>query len=231
MTFLQTLDEAWPGSYKIASYMDELAAAQAPGYSWPTTIIVLLLLLGFMFYINRIVLAATLSFRTLFNGSKLQDICENQTSLSSVNITCLFCLLMVLMTVYSHGWTAMSLPGLAIAFLAYLVFRSLAFRFVDWYKDGSGIFGTIGNCGRVMLIVALVLSLPAVLLPLLFGAEVENFARYGFAAIFALCFAIYCTRACRCLLESGFSIYFCFLYLCALEFLPAGLLISAIVSL
>ena len=41
--FLQTLDEAWPGSFKIADYATPLqdAAASGPGYAWPVTVLVL----------------------------------------------------------------------------------------------------------------------------------------------------------------------------------------------
>lgn len=231
-TFLQTLDEVWPGSSKIAAYADSLGAAAEPGYNWLTTILVLATLLYGIYFFHQIVLASSLSLKTFFgSSSKLQNICDNQTSLSSVNATSIVCLPVVAMLIYVRDWSSMSIPTLFIAFAAYLLLRVTGFEIMAWYKGTRGVFDTIRSSGRVTLVVASLLSVPAFLIPLLFGQGTAAFARIYFVAVLAVCFAMYCARACKYLLEAGFSIFFCFLYLCALEFLPAGLLISAIISL
>ena len=230
--FLQTIDEAWPGSSKIAAYAEHLADAPGPGYSWPMTILVLLAVLYCIFFFNRIALASSLTMRTFFGSSdKIQGITENQTSLSAVNTACVVCLPVLVMLLYNKGWTALGLAGLCIVFIAFLLVRAAVFSFIAWYKGGGVTFDTIRNSGKVVLVVATLLAIPAFVIPLLFGQELSGFARSFFLAVFTFCFVMYLARACKYLLEAGFSIFFCFLYLCALELLPAGLLISAIISL
>ncbi|MBR5736480.1 MAG: DUF4271 domain-containing protein [Bacteroidales bacterium] len=230
--FLQTIDEAWPGSSKIAEYAEHFGTVPAPGYSWPTTILVLFMVFYCILYFNRIVLASSLSLNTFFNSSdKIQNICENQTSLSAVNRTSVICLPVILMLVYTRGWTSLSLAYLCAAFIAYLLVRVLCFAFIGWYKGTTSVFDTIRNSGRVTLVATTLLSLPAFVIPMLFGEGSYDFAKTIFFAVVSCCYAMYCARACKYLLEAGFSIFFCFLYLCAFEFLPAGLLIGAIISL
>ena len=230
--FLQTLDNAWPGSSKIAAYADTLAGSSVPAHNWQTTILVLAVLLYCIYFFHRIVLASSLSISTFFGSStKLQSLCENQTSLSAVNATSIICLPALAMLVYARGWTSMNILYMFAIIAAYLLLRVLLFQFTAWYKDCSGCLGIIRNSGRVTLVVASLLSIPAFLVPLLFGNGTDGFARIYLTAVFSLCFVMYCTRACKYLLEAGFSIFFCFLYLCALELLPAGLLVSAIISL
>ncbi|MBO4656382.1 MAG: DUF4271 domain-containing protein [Bacteroidales bacterium] len=231
-TFLQTIDKAWPGSSKIAAYADSVASGSAPGYSWLTTILVIAVLVYCIYFFHQIVLASSLSMSTFFGSSnKLQSLCENQTSLSSVNATSIICLPAMAMLVYARGWTSLGVLYVFAAIAVYLALRVFLFRFTAWYKDSRGVFEIIRNSGRVTLVVASLLSIPAFLVPLLFGSATDGFARIYLTAVFAVCYAMYCTRACKYLLEAGFSIFFCFLYLCALELLPAGLLISAIISL
>ena len=230
--FLQTIDEAWPGSSKIAAYAEHIAAAPGPGYSWPMTILVLLAVLYCIFFFNRIALASTLSLRTFFgNSDKIQNITENQTSLSALNTACVVCLPVLVMLLFNRGWTGMDLSWLCVAFIAFLLVRVVIFSFISWYKGGSEVFDTIQNSGKVVLMAAVLLAIPSFVIPLLFGQEYSGFARSFFLAVVTFCFALYLVRAVKYLLEGGFSIFFCFLYLCALELLPAGLLISAIISL
>lgn len=230
--FLQTLDEAWPGSEKLAAYAGQLASAPQPVYDWVMTVVMLALLVYCIIFFNRLALALSISIKTFFSGSeKLQDICENQTLLSSVNVAALICLPVLVLLLYVRGWTAMSPVGMCIALLAFLLMRAALFEFVSWYKGEKGIFDTIRNAGRVTVVVATLLSLPAFIAPVLFGAAAGGFARIWFTCAFALCFVLYCLKACKYLLEADFSIFFCFLYLCTLEFLPAGLLIGAIITL
>lgn len=230
--FLQTIDKAWQGSSRIASYADSLAAGSAPGYNWLTTILVLIVLLYCIYFYHQIVLAASLSLNTFFgSSSKLYGICENQTSLASVNTTSIICMPVAAMMIHALSGTSLDLVYVFAAVAAYLVVRILLFKFTAWYKGGGAVFEIIRNSGKVTLVVATILSFPALLIPMLSGPDTAGFARIYFMAVFALCFAMYCVRACGYLLEAGFSIFFCFLYLCALEFLPAGLLISAIISL
>ena len=232
--FLQTLDEAWPGSSKIADYAAFLqdTAVQGPGYYWPMTILVLLAVFYCIFFFNRIALASSLSLRTFFNSSeKIQNICENQTSLSAVNTACVVCLPVLVMLLFNRGWTGMDLSWLCVAFIAFLLIRVLAFEFIAWYKGDDTVFDTIRNSWKVTMVAAVLLAIPAFVIPMFFGQEYAGLARSFFLAVFSGCFLMYCARACKYLLEAGFSIFFCFLYLCALELLPAGLLISAIISL
>jgi len=234
IVFLQTLDEAWPGSFKIADYATPLqdVAVSGPSYAWPMTILVLAALFYCIFFFNRIALASTLSLRTFFSSSeKIQNICENQTSLSAVNTAGVVCLPVIVMLLYSRGWTGLDLTWLCVAFISFLLVRVLAFAFISWYKGVEGLFETIRNSGKVAMVAATLLALPSFLMPMLFGQQTSDLARSIFLAVLTFCFAMYCIRACKYLLEAGFSIFFCFLYLCALEFLPAGLLISAIISL
>lgn len=231
-TFLQTLDEVWRGSSKIAAYADPLASSAEPGYNWLTTILVLAALLYGIYFFHQIVLASSLSLKTFFGSSnKLQNICENQTSLASVNATSIVCLPVLAMLIYVRDWSSLSITYIFAAFAAFLLLRVIGFEIMAWYKGTRAVFDTIRSSGRVTLVVASLLSVPAFLIPLLFGQGTAPFARIYFIAVLAVCFAMYCVRACKYLLEAGFSIFFCFLYLCALEFLPAGLLISAIISL
>lgn len=231
-TFLQTLDNAWPGSSKIAAYANSLAGTSAPAYNWLTTILVLVALLYCIYFFHRIILASSLSINTFFGSStKLQSICENQTSLSAVNATSIICLPVLAMLVYARGWTSLNILYIFAMIAAYLLLRVFLFQFTAWYKDSPGIFEIIRNSGRVALVVASLLSIPAFLVPLLFSNGTDGFARIYLIVVLAVCYVMYCTRACKYLLEAGFSIFFCFLYLCALELLPAGLLVSAIISL
>ena len=232
--FLQTLDEAWPGSSKIADYAAFLqdTAVQGPGYYWPMTILVLLAVFYCIFFFNRIALASSLSLRTFFSSSeKIQNICENQTSLSAVNTACVVCLPVLVMLLFNRGWTGMDRSWLCVAFIAFLLIRVLAFEFIAWYKGDDTVFDTIRNSWKVTMVAAVLLAIPAFVIPMFFGQEYAGLARSFFLAVFSGCFLMYCARACKYLLEAGFSIFFCFLYLCALELLPAGLLISAIISL
>ena len=66
--FLQTIDNAWQGSSRIASYADNLAAGSAPVYNWLTTILVLIVLLYCIYFYHQIVLAASLSLNTFFGS-------------------------------------------------------------------------------------------------------------------------------------------------------------------
>ena len=231
-TFLQTIDNAWPGSTRISEYAGNMAGGAGQGYTWLMTILVIAILLYCIYFFHQIVLATSLSMNTFFGSStKLQSLCENQTSLSSVNATSIICLPTIAMLLYTRGWTSLDILYVLAAIAIYLLLRVLLFKFVAWYKDSGGIFDLIRNSGKVTLVVASMLSVPAFLIPLIFGPVALDFARIYLIAVFAACFVMYCIRACKYLLEAGFSIFFCFLYLCALELLPAGLLISAIISL
>lgn len=231
-TFLQTIDNAWSGSSKIAAYTESVASSSGPGYTWLTTILVIAVLIYCIYFFHQIVLASSLSMSTFFGSStKMQSLCENQTSLSSVNATSIICIPAVSMLVYSRGWTSMNILYMFAAIAAYLALRVLLFRFAAWYKDSRGVFEIIRNSGRVTVVVASLLAVPAFVITLLFGHDTYAFAKIYLIAVFAVCYVMYCTRACKYLLEAGFSILFCFLYLCALELLPAGLLIGAIISL
>lgn len=230
--YLQTLDQAWPASSKIAEYAEHLAYAPAAGFNWAISILAFASLLYFIFFYNQIAQASALSLQSFFGSrTKLQSICENQTSLSAINLTSIICIPFIAILIYTKGWTSMQLLPLFIAMLAFLLIRVMLFRFVKWYKGGGAVFNTIRYYSKITLITATILSIPAFIISMFFGQANSDFALHYFITAFCLCFLLYCIMAFKYLLEADFSIFFCFLYLCALELLPAGLLIGAIVSL
>ena len=230
--FLQTLDQAWPESSKIAAYTEHAATASAAGFDWAVSILAIASLLYFIFFYNQIAQASALSLQSFFGSrTKLQGICENQTSLSAINLAGIICIPFNVLLIYVKGWTSMNLLALSAVMLAFLLTRALLLRLVKWYKGGAAVFSTIRYYGKITLITATILSIPAFIISMIFGQANGDFALHYYIIAFCLCFLLYCIMACKYLLEADFSIFFCFLYLCALELLPAGLLIGAIVSL
>lgn len=231
LSYLQSLDAAWVESLKVADYQEPLMAPGFQSIPWTLTALVVTSLCFFLFFYKRIALASALSFEAFANINKLNGIKVNQTYLSSVNIAAALCIPTAIVLIYLRSWTGLNIPSLCLVFGLYLLFRYISFPFLIWFKGHHEAFENIKQCGHVYLIVGTLVALVAFFLPVLFGEKALALSKNAFIAIYLVSFLFYLLRVCKFLIKSDFSFYFCFLYLCVLELLPLGLLVSAISTL
>ena len=223
--------ECWKESRLVLENIDFSKISQVPDTNIVSSIVIAALAVTVIVFFKSEILAVSLSLQALFNGKKVKDIEGNQSYYSAVVVTAIICIPILAATAMKPGSGNLTYALFCAALFLLVVVRKLLFSLVSWLKGRRDVFKTSRHSSAISLIDITVLCLPLLIfrsrMPDIFMIIVQPYI----LTVIGLVYAIYLARSLRTLISSGFSHFFSFLYICALELLPIGLIISVYISL
>ena len=108
-----------------------------------------------------------------------------------------------------------------VATVSFFAYKYLMFRVLGWVTKNREAFGEVESQSNAISVLAMILSMPAAVFP---GLTI-----WYMAAVAVLTAVIYFFRVNKIFISCGFSVFFRFLYLCALEILPILVVVKAVV--
>jgi len=221
--------EIWPGSRLV---LESVAGGESVMYaSADPYVLYFLLALAFLAIIShkRIAEAIVNSVKLLMGGVNLKDVQNSKHSNDSVLVGFLLMIPFYAFVFCNTGISSLSYWWVLVAFVAYFIYKYLLFKILGWATLKKEAFGDVRKVSNGASFLIMLFSLPA-LIPQLFTENfpVMTLALYVLVVAILLLF-IYFARIIRIFISSGMSVFFRFLYLCALEILPILLVVKAVV--
>ncbi len=230
--FLQAIgQECWQSSSLMTAIGEDFPSAVVESHPALTTYALLFCLLYFLIFAENSLIAILISCRSLLNSLVLEDTLSNKNLTYAIGNTALLCLPTLALTLYFLDLSSLNFIFILAALSAFTLVH-LGLRLLSgWLKHAREMFRAIGVCDRICLIIYTGLLL--LLLP--FYRYFHLLDRGGAAAAAAISGAflliMLAQKSFKIFKGNNFSILFWFLYLCALEVLPLGLLIRVLIRL
>ncbi len=230
--FLQAIgQECWQSSSLMTAIGDNFPSAVVESHPALTTYALLFCLLYFLIFAENSFIAILISYRSLFNSLALEDTLANKNLTYAIGNTALLCLPAMALELYFLDISQLNFIFILAALTGYVLVHLGLRLLTGWLKHAQEMMRAIGVCDRIYAIVFTTFLL--VLLPLTRYLHILSPAAAAIAAtaVSAVLFAMLAQKSFKIFKGNNFSIFFWFLYLCALEVLPLGLLIRVLIRL
>lgn len=226
---IRSVDDAWNGSRLALSTIDSYAPIVRTGQNDTMIIMLIVVAVVALIMFRRVASTVAGSFQVLFSDAGKDNVLKD----SSYGYLSLLTTV-ILIPVYSFVLTATGVSNRGIWLTIMIVAGLLVFRLIMfWILAGAG-----NEPGVYMLkkhsdsafILMMALTLPVYLLSICLAPDRQGVPAVYIAAVAALCLTVYFAICAKRILSSGFSHFFCFLYLCTLEILPIVVVVKILVS-
>ncbi len=229
---LQTIGtECWKGSSLIVENAADIPTVMFESTPAVVSYVILATLIYFIFFIGSITISEAISFGSIFNAAGLSDTMQNKNLINAVSYTAIFCIPVLALVIYQENLSPMNFLFILLALAAFLVLRSCLFGLTGWMKNCTEMLRKVSMNIRMHLIVFTTLAALSLVISYLVPSVSVRVVGWYVAAVGAICFILCNARNAKIFLEENYSLLFWFLYLCTLEILPLGLLISALIRL
>ena len=229
MVLLQhAIDECWKASELIfngQSAAPMLAPGTDPAFM---SYMVLGCVMLFLVFIKSERIAFPLSFQAIYLRTTIDDIYGNQNLRNAFNITSIVCYPIIALMLYRSGIFSQGLARILIALPLFMLLRTFLQSYAVWLRGGADAMSAIRNSSQVYFVALTAATLPVFAIVYLFPSSVGGFAKYYVILVFAIVYSIYLLTSRKIIMQSDCSLFFRILYLCALELVPFGLLISVL---
>lgn len=224
-----SLLEIWPGSRLVLENLsggEPVLGATANPYILYFLLAVALLAL--VLY-GRIADALAGSFKLMAGGVNLNEVINSKYRNDSVRIGYILMVPFYAFVFYHTRVSELNYWWILVALVSFFVFKFLLLRVLGWATNNKETFISVEKHNNAAFFMIMVLSFPA-LVPVIFTSEfpVTTMALYMLAVAILLLF-IYFIRINKIFISSGLSVFFSFLYLCALEILPILVVVKVVV--
>ncbi|MBP5210659.1 MAG: DUF4271 domain-containing protein [Bacteroidales bacterium] len=228
--FFHSVAECWPGSV-LHEFSQNGAVYEPYSHDWWLVGAALVTFLLFLVFFNQVIAAVSTSFSVFFSGMSPKNCYKNQYTTSTVNLTTIIALLAIDLVVYMTGLSSLSFFFIPVSLIALILIRYLICGLFIWLRGNAEMWRMVKAVSKVSIIVCAILLIPVIILRYFIPPDVSVFIKWYTLAIFCIVYLIYIVKSVKILYTSGCSLFFLFLYLCALEFLPIGFFVSAFVRL
>lgn len=240
MSFLQLIspvDSAWGGSRLVLDgYVSESALSHHSVPLAASITIAALVVLFILLY--RRVTTAIVSSGVVLAKKKGFHLFEDKYTVASIRlaITISFVLIPLILSLFGLGnpiiersdldeETSLYL-SLLIYMVGFFLFKGLLLRIIGWITNKKGVTHIIEYLGFSSVICFGVMLLIFSLFTYIIPSISESGVFIYLAIIGGLTFLLTLIRGFQIFLASGYSLYFWFLYLCALELMPIGIVVK-----
>lgn len=223
--------ECWKGSSLIVDNAADFPTVVFESTPAIVSYVILATLIYFIFFIGSITISEAISFGSLFNAARLSDTVNNKNLVNAVRYTAIFCIPVLALVIYRENLSPMNFLFILLALVGFILVRSCLFALVGWMKHCTEMLKTVSMNIRMHLIVFTTLAALSLVISSLVPSVPVRAIGWYVAVIGAICFILCNIRNAKIFLEENYSLLFWFLYLCTLEILPVGLLISALIRL
>ena len=223
--------ECWKGSSLIVGDASGFPTVMFESTPAIVSYVILATLIYFVFIINNITISEAISFGSLFNATRFSDTIQNKALVNAITYTAIFCIPVIALVVYMENISPLGFLFVLLALVAFLVARSCLFALTGWMKNCTEMLRKVSVNIRMHLIVFTTLAALTFLVSSFVPSVPAKVIGWYVAAVGVICFALCNARSAKIFLEENYSILFWFFYLCTLEILPVGLLISALIRL
>ncbi len=230
--FLQAIgQECWQSSSLMTAIGENFPSAVVESHPALTTYALLFCLLYFLIFAENSFIAILISYRSLFNSLALEDTLANKNLTYAIGNTALLCLPAMALELYFLDISRLNFIFILAALTGYVLVHLGLRLLTGWLKHAQEMMRSIGVCDRIYAIVFTTFLL--VLLPLTRYLHLlsPDAAAIAATAVSAFLFVMMARKSFKIFKGNNFSIFFWFLYLCALEVLPLGLLIRVLIRL
>ena len=227
----RTIDDCWKGSVSIFGNGDYPLPSEVAGLPVSISVVVLFLIVLFIFFSRSEFLAVKLSFNALFNNKVMDDIEDNKSYTNAIRTTSVICLPVVAFLLYHVGIVNTSFFNILFCIIGYVIIRIILFYVISWLKRGREKLFPAVACSGIYWIAFTVMALPVLAVSFLFPEISVSYYMYYLLDCFVVLTLLYYVSGFRIIMSAGFSFFFWILYLCTLELLPTGLMISFFISL
>lgn len=225
-----TVNDCWPGS-QLQNFSDAVLATSSMGIDyWPSNIAIGIFFFSLLFF-KQILSAISYSISITISGNTPKECYDNQYVKTIITLTSILSVVVIDLVLYYFQFTNLPFWKLSVYLVALIVTRYIIGYVFKILRGRVEMWKSINANFKVSSIFSVFLLLPACII--FYLSEGEAISMYKYYTIFAFClpYLTYLVRSTKIIFSLGCSIFFWFLYLCALEFLPIGIFISAIVRL
>lgn len=110
------------------------------------------------------------------------------------------------------------------------LFRKLCLRILGWLRSRETHFRSLERISQALCVLAILCSMPAVLLAWLVPAVPVRVLRGWLAAVAVVALFLYFRRGLSLISQTGFSVFSWVLYLCSLEILPICVVVNLLIN-
>lgn len=221
---IRTISDCWPGSRLSLAAEPYATPIQHTESDITLTIIVASLLLLFIIFNRRVIHGTFCSFSVLTDKRKIREVFNEHYNNVSIRVTFLICLPLLSFIICRSGVAEYGFLLTLAAFVAYFLFKQLAFLIIAWLWGQKEAIQTIYRLHFAAATMVALTSLPVPVI-LRFLPDIGDIpVLICLGVIFLVWYILYLVKAVGIFISSGFSHFLCFLYLCGLELLPVILL-------
>ncbi len=224
---LNTIDEAWKGSFLVLGDVSASGSVDAPAYTFMSICVIILLFL-FLIFFKRVVIAVQSSFLVLVKRKDYIAVFDDKYSLSSIIITFSIAVPTLAFVLYNNEMSGTGYFNTLLLLAGYFVVKHILYMITGWMSNQKETFLILEKTGFCAFIVITTLSMVTLPVSYFFSGIHHNFDNIFVAGVSAIIILMYFVKGYKIFISSIFSHFFWFLYLCTLELLPLCLLIDLI---
>ena len=213
-------NELWPGSSLILDGMmsDAVAVSVAP----PASVLFFLLAvaLTLLLSFSRVVVALRGATFVVRGNNSTMEVLGNKYDCDSIFLSYLLLLPVYALTLLIDGVSSLDYWMTLVVLVALMLFRRICLAVSGWLSGRRGAMRQVSMVGRSIMVPVVLISSLTGLLVRVFPDISRTFIFVLLIVIAAAGYIVYVKRSFDIINSSGFSRFFWFLYLCALDILP-----------
>ncbi len=213
-------NELWPGSSLVLDGMMSDAAA-VPAVP-PASVLVFLLAVAVMLLLSfsRVVVALRGATFVIRGNNSTMEVLGNKYDCDSIYLSYLLLLPVYALTLLIDGASSLSYWMTLVVLVALMLFRRICLAVSGWLSGRPGVMRQVSMVSCSIMVPVVLLSSLTALLVRVFPDISRTFIFVLLIAVAAAGYIVYGKRSFDIINSSGFSRFFWFLYLCALDILP-----------
>lgn len=213
-------NELWPGSSLILDGMMSDAAA-VPAVP-PASVLVFLLAVAvaLLLCFSRVVVALRGATFVVRGNNSTMEVLGNKYDCDSIYLSYLLLMPVYALTLLIDGASSLSYWMTLVVLMALMLFRRICLAVSGWLSGRHGAMRQVSMVGCSIMVPVVLLSALTALLVRVFPDISRTFIFVLLIVIAAAGYIVYGKRSFDLINSSGFSRFFWFLYLCALDILP-----------
>lgn len=226
---IRTVADAWRGSSLATFDTGAIEGVASSGQNNNTALLLIAVAFFAIVMFEQVARSVGASFIALFSPNRRDDIFGDTYFVRKSFLTTVLLLPVFAYVIYATGLSVINFWLTMTVVAALLLVRKLNFAVLGKTVTGDCIqeVQRVSDCSTVIFMT---LTLPLYLVFLSVGVEGVGFCRIYLAILGAILLLPYTSLAIRKIISSGFSLFFTFLYLCALEILPLAVAVKVLID-
>ena len=226
---IRTVSDAWKGSIMDTFESSGADALASSSVNHPTALILIAIAFISIILFQMVVQSVGVSFVAIFSSNRREDIFGDTSFTGYEFVTTVLLVPVFSYVLHCSGLSAIGFWWTLLVISSLLLLRWAVFHIMEWALTGDCAteIRKFSDCATIMLMT---LSLPLYLVSAFYGTTGEGFSRVYFIIMLIVSFLPYLFISLKKIIDSRFSLFFAFLYLCALEIMPVMVVVKVLID-